>query len=453
MVLDDGSRIGVVGGGPAGSFFTYFALDLAQRSGLRLEVDLFEPRDFTKCGPAGCNMCGGIVSETLVQSLAIEGVNLPPSVVQRGLDSYVLHMDVGSVRIETPLVEKRIAAVHRGAGPLGLKETRWHSLDAFLLGLVVQKGAKVLADRVSGVEWVDGRPKLQFQAKPARDYDLVVVATGVNAALLKSLEQAGFGYSPPATVKTAIREYGLAEAEVQWTLGSSMHVFLLDIPRLEFAAIIPKGTSATLCLLGDNIDRELVDAFLDDPVVKRVMPPGWSKDSFACHCFPRMNVAGAPSPFLDRMVFVGDCGVTRLYKDGIGGAYRTAKAAATTAVLHGVSADDFRRHYLPVCSRISGDNAIGKWIFRLARQIQRLGFIRRAILRMAQSEHSLTGQRRMCAILWDMFTGSAPYREILQRAMSPSFGLGFLKNLTLALFRPSERGPSGAGLGAGKRPD
>ena len=64
--LVDGSRIGVIGGGPAGSLFAYFALRFAEQMELRLSVDIYEPRDFTKPGSAGCNMCGGIVSETLV---------------------------------------------------------------------------------------------------------------------------------------------------------------------------------------------------------------------------------------------------------------------------------------------------------------------------------------------------------------------------------------------------
>ena len=51
MVLDDGSRIGVVGGGPAGSFFAYFLLTFAERMGLEVEVDIYEPRDFTQPGP------------------------------------------------------------------------------------------------------------------------------------------------------------------------------------------------------------------------------------------------------------------------------------------------------------------------------------------------------------------------------------------------------------------
>ena len=102
LSLEDGSRVAVVGGGPAGAFFAYFLQRLAEVSGLELEIDIYEPRLFTHRGPAGCNHCGGIVSESLVQLLASEGVNLPTEVVERGIEAYMMHMDVGSVRISTP---------------------------------------------------------------------------------------------------------------------------------------------------------------------------------------------------------------------------------------------------------------------------------------------------------------------------------------------------------------
>ena len=50
-------------------------------------------------------MCGGIISESLVQNLAAEGINLPTTIVQRGINAYMLHTDVGSVRIDAPLNE------------------------------------------------------------------------------------------------------------------------------------------------------------------------------------------------------------------------------------------------------------------------------------------------------------------------------------------------------------
>ena len=38
--LAGGSRVAVIGGGPAGSFFSYFFLDLARRRGHRVELRL-----------------------------------------------------------------------------------------------------------------------------------------------------------------------------------------------------------------------------------------------------------------------------------------------------------------------------------------------------------------------------------------------------------------------------
>ncbi len=67
--LEDGSRVAVIGAGPAGSMFSYFFLSMAETMGLGVDVDIFEPRRFCHRGPAGCNHCGGIVSESLVQRL------------------------------------------------------------------------------------------------------------------------------------------------------------------------------------------------------------------------------------------------------------------------------------------------------------------------------------------------------------------------------------------------
>ena len=117
FTLQYGARVAVIGGGPAGSFFSFFLLKMADAIDLDIEVDIYEPRSFNYCGPAGCNHCGGVVSESLVQILAAEGINLPPSVVQRGIESYVVHMDVGDVTIESPAGEQRIAALYRGNWP------------------------------------------------------------------------------------------------------------------------------------------------------------------------------------------------------------------------------------------------------------------------------------------------------------------------------------------------
>ncbi len=436
--LEDQSKVGVIGGGPAGSFASIFLLDMAQRLGVDIQLDIYEPRNFTKSGPAGCNMCGGIISESLVQMLATEGINLPSSVIQRGIDSYMLHTDVGSVLIETPLQEKRIGAVHRGSGPRDAKNFPFESFDGHLQSLALDKGANLINSRVKEVTWENGKPSVQVNKEVPIEYDLLITATGVNAPF-RFLKQEDVNYQPPKTTKTHIREYYLGADKIEELMGTSMHVFLLDLPRLEFAAIIPKGDYVSLCLLGEDIDKELLETFLSTPVVRDRFPASLDLDAPSCWCSPRINTSGAKHPYDDRLLFVGDCGVTRLYKDGIGAAYRVSKAAASTAVFQGISEDEFDKYFMPACKAIETDNSIGKLIFLFTQLIQRYAFARRAVLKMVAREQSLPGEKRyMSTILWDMFTGSAPYREIFMRTIRPAFWSRFILDLaTSLLYRPT----------------
>ena len=258
LKLTDGSRVAIMGGGPAGSLFAYYVLGLADTIGLELELDLYDPQDFVRPHPTACNMCGGIISETLVQNLATDGINLPPTVIQRGIESYMLHMDRRQVRIETPVQEKRIGSVYRGTGPrkLDVEHKTWRSFDGHLQKLAIDRGAKPVRDRVTEVHWSDGYPQLNVKGGTPVSYDLVAVATGVNSPSLKLFEDLPVEYEPPTTTKTFIREYFLGEDVVEQCLGDAMHVFLLNIPGIEFAAIIPKLNCATVCLLGDDIGKE-----------------------------------------------------------------------------------------------------------------------------------------------------------------------------------------------------
>ena len=420
--LENGSRVAVIGGGPAGSFFSFFLLDSAQRLDLNLKVDIYEPKDFSSAGCVGCNMCGGIISESLVQSLAVEGIVLPPEVVQRGIDSYVLHTTEGEVRIDTPLQEKRIAAVHRGGGPRGITEAKWQSFDGFLLEKAAHVGARQVRERVEDVAWANGRPQVKTASGWSEAYDLLVVAAGVNSVVLRLFEKLKVGYIPPQTAKTYISELFLGGEKLAQHLGNSMHVFLLNWPGIEFAALIPKGDYVTLCLLGREMNDSLVQSLFNTPELRKCLPADWQLPERYCHCSPRINVKGATRPFADRLVFIGDAGIARLYKDGIGSAYRTAKAASTTAVFHGISSEDFRRHYWPVCRAIRNDNTIGKFIFAITKEQQKWRHDRVGILRMVSREQvRQSSKKRMSMVMWDMFTGSASYREILLRTLHPAF--------------------------------
>jgi hypothetical protein len=53
---------------------------------------------------------------------------------------------------------------------------------------------------------------------------------------------------------------------------------------------------------------------------------------------------------------------------------------------------------------------------------------------MAKAEQKKQGKyRRMSSVLWDMFTGSAPYRDVFVRTLHPSFIGGLLWHLAVGL--------------------
>jgi len=426
--LRDGSRIAVIGGGPAGSFFSYFLLKMAQAIDLDIEVDIFEPRSFRYCGPAGCNHCGGIVSESLVQTLAAEGIVLPRGVVQRGVESYVVHMDVGDVAIDSPVQERRIAALYRGNGPRGGGDAELESFDNYLQELVKGLGANIVPYLITGVENRDNMPFLRYGDGQGASYDLVAMAAGVNSNIINMLGDVPGDYEPPKTTRGYICEFRSSREEILRTLGRAVHVFLLDIPRFEFAAIIPKGPFATVVMVGEDLDQGLVHAFLNDPVVRRAFPTGATP--CVCSCSPLINLGARKRPYGNRVVMVGDSGVTRLYKDGIGAAFRTGKAAATCAVFHGVSSADFERHFWPTCRNIVNDNRVGKVMFATNTIMKNSKITRRAMLRMAQKEQENKAHRpHMSTLLWNMFTGSAPYVEMFRGTLHP----GFIYNLMVSL--------------------
>ena len=350
--------------------------------------------------------------------------------------------------ITTPAKEMRIAAVARGAGPKTAPSPQ-NSFDAFLLGLARQHGVTHVTERVTEFSMEEGRPRLRTRAGRDTTYDLMVCACGVNSGPLSKLQQI-LPYRPPRTTRAYVAELQMGRQMVERYLGSSMHVFILDLPRLEFAALIPKSDFVTLCLLGDNVDREVIDAFMNAPEVAEVLPPNWHEPANFCHCSPKMNVGVANQPYGDRIVFVGDCGATRLYKDGIGAAYRTAKAAARTAVFHGVSEQDFRSGFWPTCRAIEADNRLGKLVFRMTGLVQRHRLLRRALWRMTSAEQRFDGtRRRMSRALWDTFTGSASYRSVLRRALNPAFGARFCASFAEGLWHGDSVHPERVPLATG----
>jgi len=420
LALKDGDRIAVIGGGPSGSFFAYFTLKMARMMGLEIKITIFEPKNFLAQGSAGCNHCGGVISELMVQSLAVEGIHIPTSVVQRGINSYQLYTERGDVRIETPAHEKTIASVYRSGGPKGLEVENKDSFDNFLLQAAVKEGAEHVPQSVERVLFENGKPVLYSDKEVLTRADLVVGAFGVNGRKAPNFEGKDFGYKNPAITKTAIAEIALDPKYISDKFGDSIHLFLLPIKNLKFAAIIPKTSHVALCMLGKKLDRARVNEFLAHPKVRQLFPEG-ELEKLACMCLPLMNVGAPTKPFGDRAVMIGDAGSTRLYKDGIGAAYFMAKSAAKTVVMNGVGEKHFRENYMPDYKSLITDNRFGSFLFWFTDLFREYRFLTSVMLSVVKKEsRDLNYENKiLSSILWDMFTGNERYKEVFYRAIRP----------------------------------
>ena len=419
--LKDGSTIAVIGGGPAGSFFTYYALEFAKRLDLDISIDIFEAKNFTKIGAGGCNHCGGIVSESLVQKLSTDGIIIPTEIIQRGVNSYTMHVENGHAMIQTPDKERRIASVFRGCGPKGCLDVTQRSFDNYLLDLCKKKGAQVFLEKITGIQRVDDGVVVKSRKIINKKYDLVVGAVGLNKKTLELFESIGTHFTPPEVTRTYISEFHLSQDLVDNYFGGSMHVFLLNLPNITFGALIPKGEYVTLVLLGKDIDKEIVDKFITSKEVKGCFPKGMVLEEAApCKCYPFINIKGAIQPYDDNIVLIGDSASSKLYKNGIGAAYITGRAAAKTAVFDGISRKSFEKSYQTVCSDLDKDNRVGKLIFLFTKIIQRSSVLKKAVLySVLREQKSVNADKLMSSALWDTFTGSASYRNILMRFFHP----------------------------------
>ncbi|MBF0461834.1 MAG: hypothetical protein HQL87_10595 [Magnetococcales bacterium] len=232
MELTNGHKIAVIGGGPAGSFTAYHLLNLSQRIGLHIEVDIYEPKQFTLPGASGCNHCGGVISETLVQMLAMEGITLPPGVIMSTISSYTLHTESGFVRVGTILQEMRIATVFRGGGPKPPTLQDISSFDDFLLQKACALGARHLPERVMEIRRDGDRPQVIGKSGRTMTYDFLVGATGIAGSATIPFEKMAIGYRPPPREASYICEFFLGSEAVETCIGHDMHIFFLNMPGI-----------------------------------------------------------------------------------------------------------------------------------------------------------------------------------------------------------------------------
>lgn len=398
-----------MGGGPAGSFAALQLLHQSKLHNLHLEVRIFEPRDFTRSGPSGCNRCAGILSSRLWGNLSELGLSIPEEIIQAELQAYTIHLDGESIHLERPDPTRRIVSVYRGGGPRMIEGTPEASFDHFLLQQAIARGAIRIKNRVKEVSW-EGFPVVHTRLE---DYpaDFLILAIGINS---RSPLAPSYGYCPPKTEVMAQDEVARPE---NW-LSDEVNAYFQKPQGLNFGAIIPKGRFLNISLLGKGFTRDTVDEFITAQNLTDVLK--FNSSSSLCGCNPRIAVSAARHYYGDRWVAVGDAAVTRLYKDGIGSAFQTTKIAISTAVRVGISRDAFRKHYAPICRSIARDNTYGFLLFRLWNFFLNSPFLLHAWNGAIQREMSLPARdQRHRRVLWGMLTGDEPYRQLFMKGINP----------------------------------
>jgi flavin-dependent dehydrogenase len=424
--LKPGSCVAVIGGGPAGSFFVLHLLKRARAAGLPLDVTLFERKTFDLPGPPGCNMCAGILSSRVVRGLQDLELAIPPAAIMGRLHRYVLHWHQSTIAIEQPDAGRQILSVFRGAGPRAGALPPEASFDAFLLSQAEAAGATLVPERVVEVAFSPGGPAELRTARSQAAFDLVVFAGGVNT---RPPAFSGLAYRQPPTATMAQDEIRLNQPADPGTV----HIFCDEPPALLFGGLVPKGEYISVSLLGDGLPGHGLEQFLAALRKRGVLV---SEPERLCGCRPRIATGPAAGFYGDRFVAVGDAAVTRLYKDGIGSALRTAQCAAFVAVEQGIAGWDFEEHYRPVVQAIEDDNWYGRWLFRAWQHIKGEGILsrlgERTLLAEQQMTHSVHG-----ALLWSLFTGDESYRHIMAGFLSwPS-----LRDFLRTIRRPVPNGP------------
>lgn len=365
LVLKNGDRIAIIGGGPAGSSCAIKLILEARKRGLQLEVLIFEGKDFT----IHYNQCVGVLSPPIERLLQEElALEIPSSLINRQIYGYRLH----SFNNEILLV-----------GQNGIEPTytiRRTEFDHFFLQTASRLGAQIIRSRVNNVEFISNGHYDEVRLYHDSGFlkaDALIGAFGLDETMLFVLEKATKkmgGYRRPRKILTSfITRIPTEEAYLDRKLGSMICAFLLPttLHRVEFGAVTPKEGHIIVNVAGENITSLDLDAFLLRPEVRQYLPElDLDKIEIFRGHFP---TAPAKNVYGHRYVMIGDAtGWMRPFKGkGINAAIFTGIKAAETMMNFGISCSALK-HYETSCKALLDDYLYGAAVRYLCKLGSRL---------------------------------------------------------------------------------
>jgi flavin-dependent dehydrogenase len=392
-------------------------------------------------GMEGLDHGSCLLSPSLYDLLQKMQMHLPENVIQSRVETITIQGFWKNIELEIP-AHRRMFSVFRGSRPSGIS-ARVHSFDSFLLGEAVAAGASLISGEVIGVARDDGgRPSISYRSQGAQSTlpaDFCVFACGINEhgicskgndPMLDCARAVMPELVPPHTRQTLIFEIA-ARPEIPGILRNS--IFFVEYGSrslpLEMCSLLPKRDCITVVLIGRAVDRartaaqarEVIFEFLRLPHIKRLLSPVSALEPM-CVCGPRMVVGTAKKPFSDRFSAVGDLVTSRLYKDGILSAQRTAASLASTVLERGVDAKSLSEGYGPTLRHFRRNNRFASIVFFLHRVFFSSSVLSRVLYQAVITERKTTPapQRQLESILWRIASGDDEYEQVFRCMVRPA---------------------------------
>ncbi len=440
-VLENGSKVIVLGGGPSGAFFAIHLLSLARTAGKTIHVTIVDKRmgvspDGQIRETSGCNFCAGVISPRLNQGLKQYGIQLPESVICQKFTHIWIHGQWKNFPLKVPR-GSQVLSVFRGTLP-GKRGGHIRGIDAFLLENAMEQGARLVTARVRDLSYTrDGRPCAELESPSGTRFplegDFLCICTGIAppSPLFKSFARLHPGFIPPGTRPALIFELNPGRKYLKKHMDRELYIIVSGTGALELdhAALIPKKEYLTVALMGKSIDKasfprdtaRIIHAFFSLEGVRHILPGLTPENSpAACYCTPLMAVSPARMPYGHRMGMAGDAMGARLYRDGLYSAFTLTQELAAAVVHRGVDEKSLARAYETGGRWLHRDNTHGRQLMGIVQAALASRFLSRVLYQTFATEMKFRtmDQWPVGRLLWQIGSGAQDFTSLFRTLVS-----------------------------------